>query len=221
MRRSKSWFRVLVRTGTRWGRNIGEDSGEGACQLCVESCPEIFEKSLPNRCATVRPGVDPTPYLARIRRVAKACPVNAIHLVRSGYRDRGPPLQSEGNIKELNAPWSGLHGDYLIMAFPSFDTATNRWAPQADVSWNHNSPRREFAFIRFSNRFQTEAGQRSLAELFDGRSQLLVFHFMLGPHVDGWPEAGCVGFSQADVALANTGIAGPNPGDDDTPNSTG
>jgi len=53
--------------------------------------------------------------------------------------------------------WSRLHGDYFIMAFPSFDTATNRWAPQADVSWNHNSPRRKFAFIRFSNRFKSEA----------------------------------------------------------------
>ena len=29
--------------------------------------------------------------------------------------------------------------------------------------------------------FQTEDGTRSLAELFDGRSQLLVYHFMFGP----------------------------------------
>jgi hypothetical protein len=49
-----------------------------------------------------------------------------------------------------------LHGDYFIMASPSFDTATNSWAAQADVSWNHNSPRRRFAFIRFPNRFRTE-----------------------------------------------------------------
>jgi predicted dithiol-disulfide oxidoreductase (DUF899 family) len=30
-------------------------------------------------------------------------------------------------------------------------------------------------------RFETEAGQKTLAELFDGRSQLLVYHFMYGP----------------------------------------
>ncbi|HEY1369127.1 MAG TPA: DUF899 domain-containing protein [Gaiellaceae bacterium] len=30
-------------------------------------------------------------------------------------------------------------------------------------------------------RFETEDGTRSLAELFDGRSQLLVYHFMFGP----------------------------------------
>src|SRR6478672_9113273 len=35
--------------------------------------------------------------------------------------------------------------------------------------------------------FETAAGTKSLAELFDGRSQLLVYHFMFGPSY----EAGC------------------------------
>jgi predicted dithiol-disulfide oxidoreductase (DUF899 family) len=35
--------------------------------------------------------------------------------------------------------------------------------------------------------FDTDTGEKTLAELFDGRSQLLVYHFMFGPH---W-EAGC------------------------------
>jgi predicted dithiol-disulfide oxidoreductase (DUF899 family) len=35
--------------------------------------------------------------------------------------------------------------------------------------------------------FETDDGPRTLAELFDGRSQLLVYHFMFGP---GWAE-GC------------------------------
>jgi len=39
--------------------------------------------------------------------------------------------------------------------------------------------------------FDTPQGKRTLAELFDGRSQLIVYHFMLGP---GW-EAGCPGCS--------------------------
>jgi predicted dithiol-disulfide oxidoreductase (DUF899 family) len=43
--------------------------------------------------------------------------------------------------------------------------------------------------------FETDEGAKSLAELFAGRSQLLVFHFMFGPSVDGWPEAGCLGCS--------------------------
>ena len=35
--------------------------------------------------------------------------------------------------------------------------------------------------------FETDAGTKSLAELFDGRSQLLIYHFMFGPVY----EAGC------------------------------
>ncbi|KAA0699831.1 DUF899 domain-containing protein [Neorhizobium sp. P12A] len=39
--------------------------------------------------------------------------------------------------------------------------------------------------------FDTPAGKKSLSELFDGRSQLMIYHFMLGPE---W-QAGCVGCS--------------------------
>ena len=39
--------------------------------------------------------------------------------------------------------------------------------------------------------FDTPQGKKSLADLFNGRSQLLVYHFMLGP---GW-AAGCPGCS--------------------------
>ena len=39
--------------------------------------------------------------------------------------------------------------------------------------------------------FETPAGRRTLADLFDGRGQLIVYHFMLGP---GW-AAGCPGCS--------------------------
>src|SRR6266513_2097418 len=35
--------------------------------------------------------------------------------------------------------------------------------------------------------FETDEGTKSLAELFDGRSQLLIYHFMFGPVY----EAGC------------------------------
>lgn len=55
-------------------------------------------------------------------------------------------------------------------------------------------------------RFDTEAGNATLAELFQGRSQLLVYHFMFGP---GW-SAGCPscsaiadGFDGFAVHLAN------------------
>jgi predicted dithiol-disulfide oxidoreductase (DUF899 family) len=56
-------------------------------------------------------------------------------------------------------------------------------------------------------RFETDEGTRTLAELFAGRSQLLVYHFMFGPSVEGWPEVGCPGCSYTadslDVAVAH------------------
>jgi predicted dithiol-disulfide oxidoreductase (DUF899 family) len=57
--------------------------------------------------------------------------------------------------------------------------------------------RRELPWVRIDKEyiFETNEGPKSLAELFDGRSQLLVYHFMFGPSVDGWPEAGCPGCS--------------------------
>jgi predicted dithiol-disulfide oxidoreductase (DUF899 family) len=55
-------------------------------------------------------------------------------------------------------------------------------------------------------RFETEDGTKTLAELFDGRSQLLVYHFMFGPTVDGWPEAGCVGCSYTADSLDGAAV---------------
>jgi predicted dithiol-disulfide oxidoreductase (DUF899 family) len=43
--------------------------------------------------------------------------------------------------------------------------------------------RRELPWVQVDKhyRFDTDQGPRTLAELFDGRSQLLVYHFMFGP----------------------------------------
>jgi predicted dithiol-disulfide oxidoreductase (DUF899 family) len=43
--------------------------------------------------------------------------------------------------------------------------------------------------------FDGRDGKRSLLDLFDGRRQLIVYHFMYAPGVEGWPEAGCPGCS--------------------------
>ena len=49
--------------------------------------------------------------------------------------------------------------------------------------------RRDLPWVRVEKdyRFGTDEGETSLAELFEGRSQLLVYHFMFGPSY----EAGC------------------------------
>lgn len=59
--------------------------------------------------------------------------------------------------------------------------------------------RRKLPWVRIDKAyvFDTPQGRKTLAELFDGRSQLVVQHFMFGPD---W-EAGCVGCSfEADHA---------------------
>jgi predicted dithiol-disulfide oxidoreductase (DUF899 family) len=36
-------------------------------------------------------------------------------------------------------------------------------------------------------------GRAPLLEVFEGRRQLILYHFMFAPGVDGWPDAGCPG----------------------------
>lgn len=43
--------------------------------------------------------------------------------------------------------------------------------------------------------FEGPGGKASLLDLFEGRRQLIIYHFMFAPGVDGWPAAGCVGCS--------------------------
>jgi predicted dithiol-disulfide oxidoreductase (DUF899 family) len=55
-------------------------------------------------------------------------------------------------------------------------------------------------------RFETEAGSASLADLFQGRSQLLVYHFMFGPdYTAGCPSCSMIadGFNGFVTHLAN------------------
>jgi predicted dithiol-disulfide oxidoreductase (DUF899 family) len=57
--------------------------------------------------------------------------------------------------------------------------------------------RRRLPLVAIEKRytFQGPRGEASLGDLFDGRSQLLLYHFMFAPGVDGWPDAGCDGCS--------------------------
>ena len=44
-------------------------------------------------------------------------------------------------------------------------------------------------------KFEGSSGPVSLLDLFEGRPQLLLYHFMFAPGVNGWPDAGCPGCS--------------------------
>jgi predicted dithiol-disulfide oxidoreductase (DUF899 family) len=43
--------------------------------------------------------------------------------------------------------------------------------------------------------FESARGNVRLVDLFEGRRQLIVYHFMFGPGAHGWPDAGCPGCS--------------------------
>ena len=58
--------------------------------------------------------------------------------------------------------------------------------------------RRRLPMVRIDKDYVFDGpdGKASLLDLFDGRRQLIVYHFMFAPGVEGWPTAGCPGCSQ-------------------------
>jgi predicted dithiol-disulfide oxidoreductase (DUF899 family) len=68
--------------------------------------------------------------------------------------------------------------------------------------------RQDLPWVRIDKtyRFETDEGSASLADLFGGRSQLLVYHFMFGPnYTAGCPSCSAIadGFDGSVVHLAN------------------
>ncbi|QDU93923.1 DUF899 family protein [Lignipirellula cremea] len=57
--------------------------------------------------------------------------------------------------------------------------------------------RRRLPMVKIEKDYQLEGpdGKVRLLDLFEGRRQLAVYHFMFAETVGGWPEAGCVGCS--------------------------
>jgi len=72
--------------------------------------------------------------------------------------------------------------------------------------------RQELPWVRIDKeyRFDTDQGSASLADLFQGRSQLLVYHFMFGPdYTAGCPSCSSIadGFDGSTVHLENHDVA--------------
>jgi predicted dithiol-disulfide oxidoreductase (DUF899 family) len=88
---------------------------------------------------------------------------------------------------------------------------------EAEKALTHRSDevarrRRELPWVRVDKAYQfdTEAGSASLADLFRGRSQLLVYHFMFGPdYTAGCPSCSAIadGFNGVVVHLENHDVA--------------
>lgn len=59
--------------------------------------------------------------------------------------------------------------------------------------------RRRLPMVKIDKKyeFQGPEGKLSLLNLFEGRRQLLLYHFMFAPGVEGWPTKGCDGCSMS------------------------
>src|ERR1700748_2570163 len=57
--------------------------------------------------------------------------------------------------------------------------------------------RRRLPMVLVDKKYHCEGpnGRASLDDLFNGKRQLLLYHFMFAPGVHGWPDAGCPGCS--------------------------
>jgi predicted dithiol-disulfide oxidoreductase (DUF899 family) len=57
--------------------------------------------------------------------------------------------------------------------------------------------RRRLPMVKIDKRYVFEGpdGKASLVDLFEGRPQLIIYHFMFARGVEGWPKAGCPGCS--------------------------
>jgi predicted dithiol-disulfide oxidoreductase (DUF899 family) len=65
--------------------------------------------------------------------------------------------------------------------------------------------RRRLPMVRIEKEYSFDGpkGKVSLLDLFEGRRQLLLYHFMFAPPVGGWPDAGCVGCSMVADQFGN------------------
>jgi predicted dithiol-disulfide oxidoreductase (DUF899 family) len=90
-----------------------------------------------------------------------------------------PPVVSK-------AEWQAAHEQLL---------AQEKEATRASDALAAERRRQPMVRIDKSYELEGQGGAASLLELFEGRRQLLLYHFMFAPGVAGWPEAGCVGCS--------------------------
>jgi predicted dithiol-disulfide oxidoreductase (DUF899 family) len=90
-----------------------------------------------------------------------------------------PPVVSESE-------WQAAHEQLL---------AKEKEATRAGDALAAERRRQPMARIDKEYVFEGPEGSATLLDLFEGRSQLVLYHFMFAPGVGGWPSAGCPGCS--------------------------
>src|SRR5438874_9602162 len=94
-------------------------------------------------------------------------------------------MESETEITQMNYPRIVSEAEWVI-AQKDLLTREKELTRLRDEVSRH---RRELPWVKIEKEYVFEGadGKETLSDLFDGRSQLIVYHFMLGP---GWEE-GC------------------------------
>ena len=94
-------------------------------------------------------------------------------------------MESKTETNEMN-PSKVVSRDEWLVARKDLLTREKELTRLRDEVSRH---RRELPWVKIDKKyvFDGQDGRKTLADLFDGRSQLIVYHFMLGP---GWDE-GC------------------------------
>jgi predicted dithiol-disulfide oxidoreductase (DUF899 family) len=103
-----------------------------------------------------------------------------------GARSRQPTKEPTVNLPEVVSPaeWQSAHEELL---------AKEKQSTRERDALAAERRRQPMARLEKPYEFEGPEGSARLIDLFEGRRQLIVYHFMFGPNVEGWPEAGCTG----------------------------
>lgn len=120
--------------------------------------------------------------------------------IETGANDEGYPAESEMMTRHM----TGTREEWLAARLELLEEE-KELTRRSDALARR---RRELPSVRIDKeyRFETDEGSASLADLFRGRSQLLVYHFMFGPDYQaGCPSCSAIadGFDGFVVHLAN------------------
>src|SRR5205814_8748461 len=113
-------------------------------------------------------------------------------------------MKTETENNQMNHPRVASRAEWLAARLELLKAEKELTRRSDDVA----RQRQELPWVRIDKeyRFETDEGSASLADLFKGRSQLLVYHFMFGPdYKAGCPHCSSIadGFNGFIVHLAN------------------
>src|SRR5437773_9475787 len=116
-------------------------------------------------------------------------------------KDDAKPNQKE---KQMNHPKVASRAEWLAARLKLLEAEKELTRRSDELARR----RQELPWVRIDKeyRFETDEGSASLADLFRGRSQLLVYHFMFGPdYTAGCPHCSAIadGFNGFVIHLAN------------------